>query len=78
MQVVKEKSSGETFAMKIMRKADILKNPDVSDGLHIYNPYNNVSLAQPMPSMLTCSLRTTHLCAFFTSLHIHIQFVSYN
>ena len=31
VQVVKEKSSGQTFAMKVMRKDDILKNPDVSD-----------------------------------------------
>lgn len=27
---MKEKSSGEIFAMKIMRKTDLLKNPDVS------------------------------------------------
>jgi len=29
VQVVKEKNTGETFAMKVMRKADILRNPDV-------------------------------------------------
>ncbi|XP_065891841.1 citron Rho-interacting kinase-like isoform X2 [Dysidea avara] len=29
VQVVKERSSGAVFAMKVMRKADILKNPDV-------------------------------------------------
>ena len=34
VQVVKEKSSGQTFAMKVMRKADILKNPDVRDVLY--------------------------------------------
>ena len=30
---MKEKSSGEIFAMKIMRKTDLLKNPDVSHHL---------------------------------------------
>ena len=28
---MKERSSGAVFAMKVMRKADILKNPDVSN-----------------------------------------------
>jgi len=30
VQLVKEKISGATYAMKVMRKADIVKNPDVS------------------------------------------------